>query len=288
MKKIAFLLVLLLLPVMVYAEDYDVKTLIPVDTKASIKTEKFDYNNLIYNSNIDSKGNSLITFESVKNNYATKSFISINVLLFGEDQKNIGFLTYCTDKDLDSNYSDYELAGNGSVPFSINVVSKYFIEGKSTKDVKYISVLDDNKYCQVGGYDKYKGLTLDEIVNGVNNKKDDSGINKYINSLKDNGVMTIVIIVLVSIAGLVILIMIISSILKSAKNNKYKTIEKIKSNDNVSIEETVDLSYDKVDDDGFDNDSSISMGEVNNNIEINENDNKDDEEDDGDLTSFFN
>ena len=67
MKKL-FLLVLLLLPIMVYAEDYEVKTLIPVDTKASVKTEKFDYNNFIYNSKVDEKGNSLITFESVKNN----------------------------------------------------------------------------------------------------------------------------------------------------------------------------------------------------------------------------
>ena len=61
MKK-WFLLVLLLLPIMVYAEDYDAKTLIPVDTKASVKTEKFDYNGFVYNSKVDTKGYGLITF----------------------------------------------------------------------------------------------------------------------------------------------------------------------------------------------------------------------------------
>ena len=81
MKKIIFLLVLLMLPVMVYAED--VLKLVPVDTKASFKTENFDYNNFVYSSSVDEKGNGLITFESIKNNGVTKKPISVNILLFG-------------------------------------------------------------------------------------------------------------------------------------------------------------------------------------------------------------
>ena len=287
MKKIMFLIVLLLLPVMVYAEDYDVKTLIPVDTKASVKTDKFEYNNFVYGSSVDSKGNGLITFESIKNNKIVKTFVSINLLLFDENQRNIGMVAYCTDKDLDSNYSDFELSGEGSAPFSINVVSKYFVEGKTTKDVKYVSVLDDNKYCQVGGYDKYKDLTLDQIANGVANKKDENVISKYIEQLKDEGIMKTVIIVLVGLAALVILIMIISSIGRKIKSNKTKRIEEIRSEIDVPMEETVDLSYGKVDDDSFDDDESVSMGEINDSFEDN-NAATDDKEDDGDLTSFFN
>ena len=287
MKKIMFLIVLLLLPVMVYAEDYDVKTLIPVDTKASVKTDKFEYNNFVYGSSVDSKGNGLITFESIKNNKIVKTFVSINLLLFDENQRNIGMVAYCTDKDLDSNYSDFELSGEGSAPFSINVVSKYFVEGKTTKDVKYVSVLDDNKYCQVGGYDKYKDLTLYQIANGVANKKDENVISKYIEQLKDEGIMKTVIIVLVGLAALVILIMIISSIGRKIKSNKTKRIEEIRSEIDVPMEETVDLSYGKVDDDSFDDDESVSMGEINDSFEDN-NAATDDKEDDGDLTSFFN
>lgn len=278
MKKFIFLVILLLVPIMVYAEDYDVKTLIPVDTKASVKTEKFDYNNFVYNSN----GNGLITFEGIKNNYVTKSFVSINILLFGEDQKNIGFLTYCSDKDLDSNYADYELKGNSTAPFSIKVVSKYFVDGKGVKDVKYISVLDDNKYCQIGGYDKYKGLTLDEIVNGVNNNKNNSSIDKFIIELQEKGIMPIIIIGLVGFALLVVFIMIISSVVKKIKSNRINKISEV--NVDVPMEETVDLTYDEVKDDSLDEDLSVSMGVVDNK----EKEDIKDEEKDEDLTSFFN
>ena len=281
MKKL-FLLVLLLLPIMVYAEDYEVKTLIPIDTKASVKTEKFDYNNFIYNSKVDEKGNSLITFESVKNNNVIKSFISINLLLFDENQKNIGFVAYCTDKDLDSNYADFELAGKSSAPFSINVVSKYFVNGKSSKNVKYIAILDDNKYCQIGGYDKYKGLTLDEIVNGVN-KKEISGVSRFIIELQEKGIMTYVIIGLVSLGVLVILIMFISTMAKKAKNNRLTRVNNKK--EDVTLEQTVDLTYSDVDKDSIDGEETVSMGEVSN---ITQDDNENDKEDDNDLTSYFN
>jgi len=287
MKKYIFLIVLLLTPIMVYADNYDVKTLIPVDTKATVKTDNFDYNNLIYNSSIDSKGNSLITFESIKNNTVTKKPVSINILLFGEDQKNIGFLTYCTNKDLDSNYADFELVGNASAPFSINVVSKYFVEGKTTKDVKYISVLDENKYCQVGGYDKYSELTLDQIVNGVVTKEDKNDIHKYIVKLQESGMMMYIIMGLVGLAILVIIMMIIGSIINKFKAHRRKKLEEKKNDDRAPIEETVDLSYGKVKDDEVES-STISMGESN--IDLDKDDDKldDDKEDDGDLTSFFN
>lgn len=283
MKKIIFLLVLVLMPIMVYAEDYDVKTLIPVNTKASVKTEKFDYNNFVYNNSVDSKGNSLITFESIKNNTVSKIPISINMLLFGEDQRNIGFVTYCTDKDLDSNYSGYKLSGNGISPFSINVVSKYFVKGKTTSDVKYIAILDDNKYCQVGGYDKYSDLTLDEIVNGAIDKKEDNSIHKFIVELQENGMMKYIIIGLVGLALLVVIIMIISTISRKIRDNRRNRVVEYK--EDTPMEETVNLSYDKVDDEGFEEDS-VSMGEVNNTLE---DDNKDNNEEDGsDLTKFFN
>lgn len=284
MKKFMFLIVLLLLPVMVYAEDYDVKTLIPVDTKVSVKTEKFDYNNFVYSSKVDDKGNGLITFESIKNNTVTKQPISINILLFDEGKKNIGFLTYCTDKDLDSGYSGYKLNGNGSANFSINVVSKYFVDNMSSKDVKYISVLDENKYCQIGGYDKYNGLTLEEIVNGP--KKEVTGIEKLILDIQEKGIMSTIIFVLVGLIGLVILIMIISAILKKIKDNKYRKVKV----DNTPIEDTVDLTYGEVKEETLDDDGVISMGEVSTTLEEEnkEEDKKEEEENKDDLTSYFN
>lgn len=286
MKKIIFLFILFFLPIMVYAEEYSVKTMLPIDTKVSVKTEKFDYNNFVYNTAVDIDGNSLITFESIKNNTISKIPISINVLLFGEDSRNIGYVTYCTDKDLDSNYSGYKIKGYDSVPFSIKVVSKYFAKGKSAKDVRFVSIYDENKYCQIGGYDKYAGLTLDEIVNGVGNKK--SGIDKIIQYVQDNNLGSIIVISLVALIVLVIIIMVISSIIKRAKNNKFISNDVV--NDTEPVEETINLSYGDVsDNNNLEEETSISMGEVSNNTENNDSIESDDnKEDDQDLTSFFN
>ena len=139
MKKFIFLIVLLLLPVMVNAEELN--TLIPIDTKASVKTEKFEYNNIIYNSALDDKGNSLISFDSIKNNMLTPQPVSINVLLFGSDKKNIGLVSYCSDRDLDSNYSGFKLASNESKPFSI----KYFFNVSNASSSESYSSLNSYK-----------------------------------------------------------------------------------------------------------------------------------------------
>ena len=294
MKKIVFLLVLLLLPIMVYAED--VQTLIPVGTKASVKTEKFDYNNFIYNTNVDEKGNGLITFESIKNNMVTKQHVSINILLFDENQKNIGYLTYCSVRDYDSNNPKDDIAGNSSEPFSIKVVSKYFVEGKKAKDVKYISVYDENKYCQIGGYDRYKDLTLDEIINGVNTKKDVNSVVGFITELQEKGLMPIVILGLVGFIVLVIVIMIIGVIIKKAKNNRFTRVREL---DTTPMEETIDLTYGEVDNnnveketistgDTLEEDVSASEEKKDDSLEKEVVNDNEDEEDGSDLTSFFN
>lgn len=275
MKRFLLLFLLLLSPIFVYAEEYSVKTLIPVNTKASVKTEKFDYNNFVLNNNI-------ISFESIKNNTISKVPVSINILLFDGNEKNIGFITYCSDKDLDSDYSGYKLLGNGSNAFSIKIANKYFVEGKSISDIKYISVLDENVYCHIGGYDKYKGLTLDEIVNGTSNKKEEVSINSFINKLKENNLMDIITLVLVGIIVLVVIIMIISSI---RKKNKFK-VKKV--SEDVPLEKTVQLSYGEVDENELEFDSSVSMGDVGEVKEEKEENNDKDEEDGSDLTKFFN
>ena len=170
-KKICYLLFVVILfftiVVDVRAEDYKVNTLIPVNTVASVETDKFDYKNFVYDSNIDEKGNATLKFEGIQNNTLSKTAISIDVLLFDEQKKNIGYLTYCTDKDVSSDNAGFKIRANQIVPFSINVTTRYFVEGKAPKDVRYIAVRDENKYCQIGGYSNYKDLTIEEIVSGV-------------------------------------------------------------------------------------------------------------------------
>ena len=144
-------------------------------------------------------------FESIKNNTVSKIPISINMLLFGEDQKNIGIVTYCTDRDYGSNYDGFKLNGNQAVPFSINVVkTKYFVNGKTPGDVKYIAVLDENKYCKIGGYSNYEGLTIDEIANGIVPKERQGiSLSKYVENLKESGLVSIILTILGIAAGLI-------------------------------------------------------------------------------------
>ncbi len=161
----------------VNAESYDVGTLIPVNNSATIETYTFTYNDISL-SNYDNSGYRLISFQSVTRKSKGNSPIpvTINVLLFDSEEKNIGFVTYCSEKDYDGDYSGYTIKSSQSSPFSIKLVKKYFAyKGDalntqySANDIAYYSVLDDNHFCKVGGYDKYKGLTLEQITNGETN-----------------------------------------------------------------------------------------------------------------------
>ena len=235
MKKIKILLLgicIFLISSNVCAEEYKTNTLIPVDTKATVGTDKFDYKNFVYDSNVDAKGNANLKFESIQNNTLSKIAVSINVLLFDENQKNIGFLTYCTDKDVSSEYAGFKVTANQVVPFNITVTNRYFVRGKLPKDVKYIAVRDENKYCQIGGYDNYAGLTIEEIVNGAaENKSSSLGDLPIGNILK----------YLLYIVLIAIFIAIIKVVAKTIKNSVANRKE-IKKEKEIK-EKTVDLSY---------------------------------------------
>ena len=158
----------------VNAQSYDVGTLIPVNNSATVETDTFTYNDINFN-NYDNSGYRLISFQSITRKSSGNSPIpiSINVLLFDSDEKNIGYVTYCSEKDYDGDYSGYTIKSSQSSPFTIKLVKKYFVNKDDTlksqytfNDIAYYSVLDDNHFCKVGGYDKYKGLTLEQINSG--------------------------------------------------------------------------------------------------------------------------
>ena len=91
MKKVIFiyfLLHFLLLPV--WAKEYNVKEYIPVDEVATVHTDKFDYKDFVFSSSVDEKGNYLLKFNSIYNNKRSRSAVSINLLIFDSNKKNIG------------------------------------------------------------------------------------------------------------------------------------------------------------------------------------------------------
>lgn len=209
MKKIYYLLFVVTLfftgIINVYADDYQVNTLIPVDTMATVDTDKFEYKNFFYNSAVDAKGNATIKFEAIQNNTLSRTAVSINVLLFDAEQRNIGYLTYCSDKDVSSEYSGFKVSANQVVAFTINVTGRYFVEGKTPKDVRFIAVRDENRYCQIGGYTKYSGLTMDEINQGVDveTKKSLFPELKSLIDMKIIIIAAIIIVVLIVLSGLI-------------------------------------------------------------------------------------
>lgn len=201
-KGLYFILVLFFLfqLVSVNAVENSKLNLISKDSPSSLDTETFSYKNISFS-------NSRFNFESITNNTDKKLPVSINVLLFDKDKENIGFVTYCSEKDLDSEYAQYNLKPKQSTSFYINISKKYFVEGKSISDISYYSILDDNKYCHIGGYDKYKGKSYDQISKdlGSSTSVDDSNtqtnkIIEYFQNSDIKGKITpIIIIVLILI-----------------------------------------------------------------------------------------
>ena len=180
MKKINYFVVIILSFFVfqnVKALEYEPMTLIPVDTVATVKTDSFEYNDFRYNSD-----SSNITFSSIKNISNKKIYVSISVLLFDEGKKNIGFISYCTKNDYDTDYNYLKISKNEAIPFNILVRKTYLKDKKNISDIQYISVMDDNKYCKKGGYTKYEGLTIDQISEGmVNSELKEEDIISYFN-----------------------------------------------------------------------------------------------------------
>ena len=84
--------IILIFPLFVSADDYEVQTLIPINTHATVRTDKFIYNDFYYTYFADGQ-DGVISFSSITNNTVSKTAVSINILLFNEEQKNIGFVT---------------------------------------------------------------------------------------------------------------------------------------------------------------------------------------------------
>lgn len=169
-NKIVFFLAVIVSFFSINVNAEELNTLYPVDNVISIQTKNFSYSEMKFNSGVkDRNGYPVISFGSITNNSkSTKPIpISIDILMFDSSQKNIGFITYCSEKDLDTDYSGAVIRQNESLPFNLSIVKKYFVKEKSYSDVAYFSVLDDNEYCKVGAYDKYEGLTYEEIKNGI-------------------------------------------------------------------------------------------------------------------------
>ncbi len=148
-------------------DEVNTNVLYPVDSSFSAVTDTFNYDSIIYNSMLDGSGKATITIGNVYNSTKKKVPVSISLGLFDSEKKNIGVVNYCSTEDLESDYAFKTLTTGQSTYFAIKVSQdKHVAEGKQLANAAYVAVLSDNKYCKIGGKDKYIGLTIDEIVDG--------------------------------------------------------------------------------------------------------------------------
>lgn len=210
MKKAAITVLLLVGMIMlpVKALEHNIGELIPVDETATVDTDIFNYQEISYSKSEDT---ATINIKAVYNKTDKQKPMSINILLFDKDRVNIGFVAYCTEKDVESNYSQAKVSSNKAKDLSIRISKKYYAEEKTFKDVAFYSVLDANEYCQIGGYDKYSGLTIEEIINGRSEIKE--------NHTFIGGIISIVLPYIPIVAGVVVFVIIISLIAKIIKKS---------------------------------------------------------------------
>lgn len=285
MKKKLFLIVLLfsLMMIPVKALEHIPGELIPRDEEATITTDVFAYQGVSYR---DDGENGTFNFKGVLNKSSKQMYMSVNILLFDASRINIGFVSYCTERDVESNYSQVKVNSNQTKPLSIKVSKKYFTDDKKSSDVAYYSVLDANEYCQIGGYEKYEGLTIEEILNGkVATVEEEKPATEIISKVTKYIPIVIVVIVLVVVVSIVMKLikkkssekMVINNVVSPEEKSEPERIRKPVEKEEELTEEVredsnleqagntyVNLSFDNQETESLENDSILLEESLNN------------------------
>lgn len=181
----------------VYAANYNIKELIPVNAHTTIGTNNFRYIDFYYNDNemeADGLKNNFIIFSKIKNVSDEKKAVTVSIGLFDKDKKNIGTINYCSSKDKTSVVAGTELNPDEEKSYVIEVNKKYLADKKTVKDIEYISILSDNPNCTTGSSLDFVGQTVDEIGQIKNTGLSDDA-ELLIKILTGIGVVTIIIFV---------------------------------------------------------------------------------------------
>lgn len=169
MKRIIMFITILVITLVsqnVYAANYNIKELIPVNAHTTIGTNNFRYIDFYYNDNemeADGLKNNFIIFSKIKNVSDEKKAVTVSIGLFDKDKKNIGTINYCSSKDKTSVVAGTELNPDEEKSYVIEVNKKYLADKKTVKDIEYISILSDNPNCTTGSSLDFVGQTVDEI-----------------------------------------------------------------------------------------------------------------------------
>ena len=212
MKKLFYLIILLIgiSTINVNAANYELKELIPLDTKTTIVTNNFSYQNFYYNNNdLEAKSlhNNFIIFENVKNLSDKDLPFSISVAVFDKDKKNLSVINYCSTKDKMGVHAGDILKVNEEKTFVLEIPKRYLPDDKDVTDIKYFAVLSDNINCNSNVSLDYVGYTIEDV-----NMRKNTGLDK------DSQLLIIV----MSIVGGVLLLLFLYNFLFT---NSYRNID---------------------------------------------------------------
>ena len=167
MKKIITLMIALIIMITTYnvnAANYELKELIPLDKKTTIVTKRISYKQLYYNSS-----DNTVYFEGIKNISQEELPLSFSIAFFDSEKNNIGLINYC---DKNNNI----LAPGTETTFKIEVTKGYLGEDFSSKDIKYVALLEDNYTCKVESGSLYIGQKVEDIGKFHGGQVQDSSI----------------------------------------------------------------------------------------------------------------
>lgn len=152
----------------VYARDGHTKELISIEEEGGVSIDTGDiyYYNVSFQTKQFKDKLDKIHFDLVRNQTEEERPYSVSILLFDENKKNIGFISYCSSRELDGDYALLKLKAGASSKLDIYLKKDYFVTGKGPSYLKYFSILDSNLDCKKYAVNKYEGLTIEEILKG--------------------------------------------------------------------------------------------------------------------------
>ena len=150
----------------VCAKDYKMMELIPISDTATVETSEYIYRDFSYINEVDKEVYGVLKFDFVKNKRQDSRPLAVDILLFDKNKINIGFVAYCTIKDLKGEYAQITVNGDAGSPLTVFVDNSYLVKGHYKDEIAYVAVLDGNEKCYVGNHEKYAGLTIEEIRKG--------------------------------------------------------------------------------------------------------------------------
>ena len=161
MRKILLGILVFICFINVNAKDYELKTLIPVDEKASVSTDHFFYHDFSFSSKEISSiiQQRSIDFDGIKNLDNQDRNISITIGFFNENKRNIGLFNYCSEKDS----SNRVLKPNEEREYVIYINNKLLADKSTVNDIKYISIMSENPNCNNGTNYDYVGKKIEYI-----------------------------------------------------------------------------------------------------------------------------